>query len=171
VLIPFGRFTKAASKISAALASRSQTEIGDAILKDIRERPRPSGNFTADTNEAPAAACPSLVHHQTRQLREVHRGAGPYLLMRGGLLFFRHKPPRSHFKRLERIGIPRFVARSKQIAQRKTTPAQFENKQHTSPVFNRPRVTPPKIHSPSRVWPYAPATIRSAASFFATFFS
>jgi hypothetical protein len=63
-------------------------EIEDIILKDIQERPRPSGNFTADTNEAPAAACPSLAHHQARQLGEVHRGAGPDLLMRGGLLFF-----------------------------------------------------------------------------------
>jgi hypothetical protein len=63
VLIPF-EGSKAAFKILPPWHRRSQKEIGDAILKDIRERPRPSGNFTADTNGAPAAACPSLAHHQ-----------------------------------------------------------------------------------------------------------
>jgi hypothetical protein len=93
VLIPFEGSQRPLPKFLPPWHRRSQKEIGDAILKDIRERPRPSGNFTADTKEAPAAACASLAHYQARRLREVHCGAGPYLPMRGGLPFFRHQPP------------------------------------------------------------------------------
>jgi hypothetical protein len=40
--------------------------------------------------------------------------------------------------------------------------SQCESRQQTGLVARRPWVTPPKIHSPSLLCPYPPATIKSA---------
>ena len=41
---------------------------------------------------------------------------------------------------------------------------QLEKRQQMSDLSSKPRVTPPNTHSPNRVCPYAPATIRSTPS-------
>jgi hypothetical protein len=42
---------------------------------------------------------------------------------------------------------------------------QWDIKQQIGLEVSKSRVIPPKIHSLSRVWPYAPVTRRSASSF------